>query len=259
LPGMLRGAIVRPPGRGAKLRSLNDEAARKMPGVVAVIREGNVVGVVAEREEQARAAAAAVEVEWHLVQVEGPSADVPMRSDAGVDQALARGSLRLAQTYVLPPIANAPIGPSAAVADVRPDGATMYVGTHRPFGVREQVAKTVGLPEKKVRILPQITSGTYGRNSHPDAALEAAILSKGSGRPVLLQWTREEEFAWSPSRPEAVLEIAAGLGADGRIVSWRYDEHTNVHTAAGLDPGVLGVTSGRNALPPYAGFPARVI
>jgi len=159
---------------------------------------------------------------------------------------------------VLPPIANAPIGPSAAVADVRADGATMYVGTHRPFGVREQVAKTIGLPEKKVRVLPQITSGTYGRNSHPDAALEAAILSKGSGRPVLLQWTREEEFAWSPSRPEAVLEIAAGLGADGRIVSWRYDEHTNVHTAAGLDPGVLGVTSGRNALPPYAGFPSRV-
>jgi len=159
---------------------------------------------------------------------------------------------------VLPPIANAPIGPSAAVADVRADGATMYVGTHRPFGVREQVAKTIGLPEKKVRVLPQITSGTYGRNSHADAAIEAAILSKGSGRPVLLQWTREEEFAWSPSRPEAVLEISAGLDADGHIVSWRYDEHTNVHTAAGLDPGVLGVTSGRNALPPYAGFPSRV-
>src|SRR5207248_10911252 len=74
----------------------------------------------------------------------------------------------------------------------------------------------------------------------------------------LLQWTRGAEFAWSPSRPEAVLEITAGLGPDGRIVSWRYDEHTNVHTAAGLDPQVLGVTSGRNAVPPYAGFPAAV-
>ena len=258
LPGMLRGAIVRPPGRGAKLRSLNDEAARKMPGVVAVIREGNVVGVVAEREEQARAAAAAVEAEWHLVPVEGPSADVPMRSDAGVDRALARASLRLAQTYVLPPIANAPIGPSAAVADVRPDGATMYVGTHRPFGVREQVAKTVGLPEDTVRVLPQITSGSYGRNSHPDAAIEAAILSKGAGRPVLLQWTREEEFAWSPSRPEALLEVTAGLDPDGRILAWKYDEHTNVHTAAGLDPQVLSVTSGRNAIPPYGPFAAKV-
>jgi len=258
LAGMARGAMVRPPARGARLRSVDDSAARTMPGVIAVVREGDVVGVVAEREEQARAAAAAVTAEWHVVPVEGPTAEVPMRSDAGVDETLRGAPMRLSQTYVLPPIANAPIGPSAAVADVRSHGATLYVGTHRPFGVREQIAKTLGLPEKKVRVLPVNTSGTYGRNSHPDAAIEAAILSKGARRPVLLQWTREEEFAWSPSRPEAVLEIAAGVAADGRIAAWRYDEHTNVHTAAGLDPQVLGVTSGRNAIPPYTGFPAKV-
>lgn len=258
LPGMARGAMVRPPARDAKLRSIDGTVARKMPGVIAVVRHGDVVGVVAERDEQARAAAAAVDAEWHVAPVDGPTAEVPMRSDAGVDEALRGAAVRLSQTYVLPPIANAPIGPSAAVADVRGDAATMYVGTHRPFGVREQVARTIGLPEEKVRVLPQVTSGTYGRNSHADAAIEAAILSKGSGRPVLLQWTREEEFAWSPSRPEAVLEIAAGLDAGGRIAAWRYDEHTNVHTAAGLDPRVLGATSGRNAVPPYAGFPAKV-
>ena len=258
IPGMARGAIARPPVRGAKIRAIKDDAARQMPGVIDVVRQGDVVGVVAEREEQARAAAAALEIDWLAQPVDGPTAEVPMRSDDGVDERLRAAALRLAQTYVLPPIANAPIGPSAAVADVRSDGATMYVGTHRPFGVREQVAKTIGIPERKVRVLPQITSGTYGRNSHADAAVEAAILSKGSGRPVLLQWTREEEFAWSPSRPEAVLEISAGLDAAGRIAAWQYEEHTNVHTAAGLDPQVLGVTSGRNAIPPYAGFPMAV-
>jgi len=258
LEGMVRGAMVRPPARGAKLRSLDDSAAKAMPGVIAVVREGDVVGVVAERDEQARAAAAAVDAEWHAIPVEGPTAEVLMRSDAGVDAKLRGASVRLAQTYVLPPISTAPIGPSVAVADVRGDGATMYVGTHRPFGVRQQIAKTLGLPEQNVRVVPQITSGTYGRNSSADAAIEAAILSKGAGRPVLLQWTREEEFAWSPSRPEAVLEVSAGLDAEGRIVAWRYDEHTNVHTAAGLDPQVLGVTSGRNAIPPYAEFPAKV-
>jgi len=258
LPGLARGAMVRPPIRGAKLRSLDDSAARSMPGVIAVVRQGDVVGVVAERDEQARAAAGAVIADWNAIPVEGPTAEVPMRSDGDVDAKMRGAAVRLAQTYVLPPIASAPIGPSAAVADIRADGATMYAGTQRPFGVREQVAKTVGLPEKKVRVLPQITSGTYGRNSSADAAIEAAILSKGSGRPVLLQWTREEEFAWSPSRPEAVLEISAGLDADGRIVAWRYDEHTNVHTAAGLDPQVLVVTSGRNAVPPYAGLAAKV-
>jgi CO/xanthine dehydrogenase Mo-binding subunit len=258
LPAMARGAIARPPARGAKVRSVDDTVAKAMPGVIAVVRQGDVIGVVAERDEQARAAVAALDVDWHVQPVEGPTAEVPMRSDAGVDERLRTAAVRLSETYVLPPIANAPIGPSAAVADVRGDRATMYVGTHRPFGVREQVARIVGLPERKVRVLPQITSGTYGRNSHADAAIEAAILSKGSGRPVLLQWTREEEFAWSPSRPEAVLEIAAGLDADGHIVAWRYEEHTNVHTAAGLDPQVLGVTSGRNAIAPYSGFPMSV-
>ncbi|HEY7624479.1 MAG TPA: molybdopterin cofactor-binding domain-containing protein [Candidatus Limnocylindria bacterium] len=258
LEGLARGVMVRPPARGAKLRSVDDTAARGMPGVIAVVRQGDAVGVVAEREEQARAAAAAVNAEWSSVAVDGPTAEVPMRADERVDEQLRAAPVRLSETYVLPPIANAPIGPSAAVADVRDGAATMYVGTHRPFGVREQVAKTIGLAEQKVRVLPQITSGTYGRNSHGDAAIEAAVLSKGAGRPVLVQWTREEEFAWSPSRPEAVLELAAGLADDGRIAAWRYDEHTNVHTAAGLDPQVLGVTSGRNAVPPYTGFPARV-
>jgi CO/xanthine dehydrogenase Mo-binding subunit len=180
-----------------------------------------------------------------------------MRDDPSVTATLADARTKITRTYVLPAIANAPIGPSAAVADVRAEGATMYVGTHRPFGVREQVAKVTNLPEEKVRVLPQITSGTYGRNSHGDAALEAAVLSKAVGRPVLLQWTREEEFAWSPSRPEAVLEVTAALDGE-RITAWRYDEHTNVHTGAGLNPQVLGGTSGRNAIPPYAGFPARV-
>src|SRR5439155_101399 len=83
---------------------------------------GAVVGVVAERDEQARAAAAAVEADWHALPVEGPTAEVPMRSDPEVDERLHGAAMRLAQTYVLPPIANAPIGPSAAVADVRADG-----------------------------------------------------------------------------------------------------------------------------------------
>ena len=257
LPGMLRGAIVRPPQRGAKVRSLDDSRVRDMPGVK-VVRSGDVVGVVAEREEHARAAAGSVLVEWDAVPVEGPSTDVVMRDDAGVEAKLRQAAKTVDRTYVLPAIANAPIGPSAAVADVRADGATVYVGTHRPFGVREQIAKAIGIDERKVRVIPQITSGTYGRNTHGDAAIEAAILSKAAGRPVLLQWTREEEFVWSPSRPEAVLEVTAGLGANGRIAAWRYDEHTNVHSAAGLDPQVLGGTSGRNAIPPYAGFPAKV-
>ncbi len=145
------------------------------------------------------------------------------------------------------------------MVDVRPEGATVYAGTHRPFGLRDAVAGCVGLRPESVRVVPQMSSGTYGRSSAPDVSLEAAVLSKHARRPVLLQWSRAEEFAYSPSRPEAVLQVTAGLDADGRIVAWRYDEHTNVHTAAGPDPRVAAMTSGRNAVPPYAIARASVV
>jgi CO/xanthine dehydrogenase Mo-binding subunit len=259
LPRMLRGAIARPPARGARVRGLNDAAARAMPGVVAVVREGDVVGVVAERDEQARAAADALDVDWEIARPpDAQTVTIPMRDDGAVDEALATGK-RLEATYTLPPIASAPIGPSAAVADVRSDGATVYVNSHRPFGTRGALAGRLGLDEDRVRVITTMGSGTYGRSSQADAAYEAAILSKHAGRPVLVQWTRAEEFALSPSRPEAVLEVAATLASDGKIAAWRYDEHTNVHTAGvGTDPRIAPHTSGRNAIPPYAIPRARV-
>jgi nicotinate dehydrogenase subunit B len=259
LPNMAHGAIVRPPSRGAKVKSVEDAAARTMPGVIAVVREGDVVGVVAEREEQARAAADAIEVVWATAPVgQGDGLELSMRDDKDVDEALAAGRTRLEAEYTLPPISNAPIGPSAAVADVGNGRATIYAGTQRPFGLRDQIAAVLGLDERSVRVLPQMPSGTYGRNSSADAPVEAAILSKHARRPVHLQWTRAEEFAFAPNRPAAHLEVAAALDEHGRITAWRYDEHTNVHTGGGNDPSFAAVTSGRNAIPGYAIGKARV-
>ena len=258
LPGMAHGAIVRPPVRGAAARGSDDAAARAMPGVVAVVHGDGLVGVVAEREDQARAAADVVEVDWAVpAAAEGQRWDVPMREDPGVDDALANAQRRLEASFALPPISNAPIGPSAAVADVRGDRATIYAGTQRPFGLREEVARAIGLDEARIRVLPQMPSGTYGRNSSNDASVEAAILSKHAGRPVHLQWTRAEEFAFAPTRPEAYLEIAAALDASGHIAAWRYDEHTNVHGRS-FDPRWGTEASGRNAIPPYQIPKARV-
>jgi len=241
------------------VRSVDDAAARAMPGVIAVVRQGDFVGVVAGREDQARAAADAIDIQWSTAPLgQGDALVIPMRDDAGVDDALAKGGMRLEAEYTLPPISNAPIGPSAAVADVGADRATIYAGTQRPFGLREQIAGMLGLEEKSVRVLPQMPSGSYGRNSSADAPVEAAILSKHARRPVHLQWTRAEEFAFSPNRPAAYLEIAAALDEQGRIAAWRYDEHTNVHTGGGLDPSLAPMTSGRNAIPHYRIGKARV-
>jgi CO/xanthine dehydrogenase Mo-binding subunit len=226
-----------------------------MPGVVAVVHDADVVGVVAERTDQARAAADAVDVDWLAGRPdEGPDADITLREDRAIEKALAGAVTRRTAQYVLPSIANAPIGPSAAVADVTADAATIYGATHRPFGLREGVAKRLGLKEDRVHFAPRMSSGTYGRSSSFDVALEAAVLSKHAKRPVHLQWTREEEFAYSPSRPEVTLEVSAGLDETGTIVAWSYDEHTaNIHTAGWFDPDpeAAGGTQGRNAIPPY--------
>jgi nicotinate dehydrogenase subunit B len=252
LPGMLRGAIARPPVRGATVRSVNDSAVRAMPGVAAVIHDGDLVGVVADREEQARAAVDALDIDWQMpAPADGGTVVLPIHEEPGVDDALARAARRIDRTYVCPPIANAPIGPSAAVADVRDGEATVWGSTHRPFSLRDAVAGRLGLPKEKVRFILAFGSGTYGRSSSFDAPMEAAILSARAKRPVLVQWSRAEEFQLSPSRPEAVLEASVALDPSGTIAAWRYDEHTNVHTSSGFDPRHAAESTGRNADPPY--------
>lgn len=259
VPGMAYAAIARPPMRGATAAQVDDSAARAMPGVITIVRVGDLVAAVATREDQARSAADAIEIDWRVEPAaQRDTVVIAMRDDGDVDGAMAQAKTTLSAAFSLPPISNAPIGPSAAVADVRSDSATVYAGTQRPFGLRDQIAGALGMPPEKVRVIPQMPSGTYGRNSSGDAPFEAALISKHAGRPVLLQWSRAEEFAFAPTRPEAYLEVSASLDADGRIVAWRYDEHTNSHSAAGFDPARAGATSGRNAIPNYRIPKARV-
>lgn len=253
IDGMLRGAIARPPQRGARPGAVDDGVARAMPGVVAVVRDGDLVGIVAERQAQATAAAQALEIDWVMPdRPESDTVSIPIDADDGVDDAIAASITHVAATYVMPYISNAPIGPSSAVADVRDDGVTIYAGTQRPFGLRDETAAALGTSPDRVRVIPMLPSGTYGRNSLSDAAIEAARLSKACGRPVLLQWSREEEFAHGPARPACALEIEAATDAAGAFTAWRYDEHTNAHGYGGaLDTRTAPFTSGRNAVPPY--------
>lgn len=260
LPGMLRGQALRPPVPGARLRALDDRAARLVRGVVAVVRDGDFVAVVAEREQQAAAGVQALEADWDAPRAPEPvGIDVVMLEAGDLAAGFDRAAHVVEASYSVPHIANAPIGPSAAVADVQTDRAVVYCGTQRPFALRSEIAAAIGLGELAVDIRPQVTSGTYGRNSCGDAALEAARLSKAVGRPVLVQWSRAEEFALSPHRPEVAIEARAGIDRDGRIVAWNYEELTNPHTAVAMfDPGAARATSGRNAIPLYRLPAARV-
>jgi len=255
LKGLLHGAILRPPVRGATLRSLDDRTARAIPGVSAVVRDGDFIGVVAERREQAIAAMASLYANWDVPQAPRESRDVNLRSEGDVEAALTTAAKRLEAVYSIAYISNAPIGPSAAVADVREDSATIHTASQTPFGTRRLVAQLLDLPEEQVHVIPRRSSGTYGRNGHDDAPLEAARLSRAVKRPVLVQWTREEEFAYGSNRPEARIESAAGLGPDGRVVAWRHRIHTNVHApellGTHVDQQVVAFTASEGALPGY--------
>ena len=253
LPGMLRGAVLRPPHMGAALQSLDDTAARSLPGVVAIVRDGDFVGAVAERYEQALAAVAALRAEWDPTPPSrGVEHDIELRRDEGVDEAISGASRVADAAYTLPYLANAPIGPSGAVADVRPDRATIYSGSQRPFGLRSEIARLLRLDESRVQVVPSRSSGTYGRNNNDDAPAEAARLSRAVGRPVLVQWTREDEFAYGTLRPAAYIESTGALGPDGRVAAWRYRVTTHAHILAPVENAqIAAFTAGSGALPTY--------
>jgi len=263
LPGMLRGHVLHPSFQQARLVHVSDDVARQIPGVVKIVLEGDFVGIIAERDEQALAAARLLDAQWTSVEtVAPPPIDLALRRDESVDAVFASASQRLEARYHVPHIAHASIGPNSAVADVRADGADLYVATQRPFALRDAVAALFQLPPESVRVHPQVMGGMYGRGNVGDAAIEAARLSHAVGRPVLVQWTREEEFRLSPCRPTLDAELHAALDARGGLIGWRYDVRTNFHTydvGATLPPGVLEMTSGRNAVPPYRLGSAEVL
>jgi nicotinate dehydrogenase subunit B len=287
VPGMLHARILRPPAFGATISSMDTSAIEKMPGVVAVIPltfgpgmqgwnavwqmpQGQCVAVLAKTEGQAIAALSALEkvVKWQgggglpsLQSTEG-TADYmvslsPVRTategavvgDAA--SAIAQAPLRLSARYATPYQTNGPIGPGCAVADVKPNGATVWSGSQVPFSVQQAVAAATGLPPEKVRVLQYDASGSYGRGNLDDAAVEAAILSQKVGRPVRVQWMRQEEFVWSTCRTPLVFQLQGGVDTQGNLLGWQSEVWSDTHI---VNTGALfGATYGGGVLPPYSG------
>jgi nicotinate dehydrogenase subunit B len=239
-PGLLYGRVVRPDRIGATLKSLDDARARAMPGVTVVV-DGNFVGVVAASERAVKRAAAAIRAEWQPTSGQPTSQTIYeyLRKSAeeqggtsGQAEPFVTGSVAsaLPQTrrvfeasYRIPYIAHVPLEPRAAVAEWADGKLTVWTGTQRPFDVRAQLARTFRLPEARVRVIvPDMGSG-YGGKHTPEHPTEAARLARAAGKPVKVVWTREEEFWWAYFRPAGVVDVKAGVDADGRLVTWEFD------------------------------------
>ena len=156
----------------------------------------------------------------HLKAQKGEARRIEEKGDVAKGAALA--ALTFEEVYFTPYIAHAATETHSAVARVSPDAATLWVSTQRPFGVQQEVARALGLPEDRVRIITPLVGSGFGGKSAGRQAVEAARLSKFAGAPVSIVWTREEEFFLDTFRPAAYVTIKSGVDAANRIVSWDY-------------------------------------
>jgi nicotinate dehydrogenase subunit B len=250
-PGLLHGRIARPPSYGAKLASLDETAAKALPGVVAVVRDGSFLGVVAEREEQALRAIARLkrDAKWNESAVLPETTDprfltrektedevISERSDPA---SAGRSARTIEAEYTRPYIAHAAIGPSCAVAQHENGAYTVWTHSQGIYPLRGHLARALGVEEQKVVAIHVDGAGCYGHNGADDAALDAALLARAvPGRPVRVQWAREDEFMWEPYGPAMVVKLKADLDAGGSIVNWVEDVYSNPHSSRPSGGGV---------------------
>jgi nicotinate dehydrogenase subunit B len=245
IPRMQHGRIVRPRqalyGFGAPIVSVDERSIAKISGAK-VVRVGDFLGVVAPREYDAIQAAAQLKVKWA-----DPPAALPgggnefqqlraldsagktvqsyrtMRGD--VDAALRGAARSVTQTYGWPTNVHTPIGPSAAIADVTPQGVRVFAGTQGPYPTRAAVARVLGLPENKVRVTACTMGGCFGPGMpYNDTAQAAALMSRAVGAPVRVQLMRWDEIGWVSTTPGTLMDVRAGVDTRGNLVGFDYTQ-----------------------------------
>jgi len=248
LPDMVHARNVRPPLAGASLQRIDESSVATVPGFIRVVSRGNYVAVVCEREEQAIRAARQLKVEWKRP----ATAPFPASSELfnymrratptsrtepeilGNPDAAFTGAKRVIEAeYEVPFQGHTAIGPAFALADPSNGQMTIYSNDMKAYGLRNGVAKFLGMPREQVRVVYMDGPQVYGRTAADDAGFEAAFLARELGRPVRLQWMREEETAWDTKGPPYVFKLRGGLDAAGKVVALEYD-------ACALDHNHLG-------------------
>jgi CO/xanthine dehydrogenase Mo-binding subunit len=243
------------------LESVDETSVAGVKGLVKVVPIGdmgnkqgfggqfNFVGVVCEREEQAIEAARKLKVTWgtppeipadlyEYLKTTHTASAVPNNgqrgTDADLDAALTSAATKLERTYRFPFQMHASIGAVCAVADVKGDRATIWSSTQGTYGTRTSVANALGIPQENVRVIWRSGAGSYGNNNGQTiAAVDAALLSKAVGKPVKLQWFREDTHGWESYGPLHLFNLKAGMNAAGLITSYSFEVYgSGVETAS---------------------------
>jgi CO/xanthine dehydrogenase Mo-binding subunit len=243
MDGMVFGRVVRPPGPRARLEAVDMTSVQSMPGVITVVRDGSFLGVVAKREEQAIEACEALRKsakwaapadlpdsgkihDWLRAQ---PSEDAVVSEKK--DATAAPAVRRMEATYTKRYVAHGSIGPSCAVAEMKDGRLHVWSHTQGVYPLRGDLAAVMKLAPESVVVSHVEGAGCYGHNGADDVALDAALLARAvEGRPVKVQWMRDDEFGWEPFGSAMAMHLRAGLAADGGIVHWEHEVWSNGHS-----------------------------
>ena len=235
VPGMLHARVVRTPVAGSTPEKVDAASIAHIKGAK-VVQEKNFIAVVAEREWDAVRAARDLKVTWsastrplpeynklfdHIRQA--PTVKQDLTDKKGDVEAVFKNAARVVEAeYFWPFQSHASMGPASAIADVKADGITLWTGSQKPHYARDGVAKLLNMPVDKVHAIWVQGPGSYGRNDAGDAALDAAMISKITGRPVRVQYMRHDATAWDPKAPASIHRARAALDANGKVTGYEF-------------------------------------
>jgi isoquinoline 1-oxidoreductase len=236
LPGMLCARILRPPSLGAKLVSIDTSEAESMEGVK-VVKDGDLVAVLHPNQHMAGKAIATVKAEWEEEKVDLDHEKLydhiakvaierrVLASEGELDKGKEAAVKEINSVFKDPYIAHSPIENHTATASMEDGKMKVWASCQTPYPTRDDIAEELGMDQKDVQLLPIFVGGGFGGKIYNPQAMEAARLTKVTGKPIQLSYTREEEFIYDRLRPAAVVKVDSGLDKDGRITYWDYAVH----------------------------------
>lgn len=251
LPDMLHARVIRPPRRGSRLLEIDEAALNKLPGGVKLVRNGSYLAVVATDEWLAVKAMREgyATARWtegnplpdsahiHQLLTELPARRYPVSAKGNIAQPGPRTyKARVTKQYLM----HGSIGPSCAVARFKDGTLTVWTHTQGVYPLRAGIAEMVGLPVAQVRCIHAEGSGCYGHNGADDAAADAALIAMAiPGKPIRVQWMREQENLWEPYSSAMLAEVEAGLDDSGRLRDWKYELWSTPHNERIVNAGRL--------------------
>jgi nicotinate dehydrogenase subunit B len=234
LPGMVFARILRPPSHGAKMTSVNTSAAEKIDGIQ-VVRDDDLIAVISENHDKVDEAIVKITAEYsfdelpvnnkNLFDYLLKSKTVPnvYRSTGDISVGREQSDIVVETEFDDTYLAHAPIETHTALAQFEGDKLTVWASTQSPFGLQDTLVREMGLEHENVRVITPFVGGGFGGKAPAQQGVEAARLAKITGKPVMVVWSREEEFFYDTFHPAGVVKVNSGMDKAGKIKMWDYN------------------------------------